>query len=522
MSADFEPQASQIFMAGERATPFRGVVGPLVRIFGHDVYDNWLLTPRAQKELRSVALLMTVIFAFDFGTWTLLFNSLFHASGNIFQISWATAGAVIGAFLVALAVIIFERGFFCHDTSGHPFRTILALVMRIAVIAAAALITAQPVELMAFRGPIRTRRHEEQLRQEIVEKETLIGEAETEGKVIASKIVQLPQDIENLPINDQRKAAKLRLARADDTLRDATSAAQQAQNDQRAAKHAIESSNRELEKQQADLRSRIASGTDASDPKLKAAQQRVEDLKDAVRRAQTSTDTADQRAAAAASAIISAHQEVAAASEAARQAGLDVTQALNQMTQHFEEQKDLSTRRRDDLRKYIGAVRKHGMEDDGVRWPAFDKNSPPYFYKLNLGNVYEQLQVINDLRAERAAQWPAVSDKEKKDFVKTYGLEDDDSAAAKARRADLAHIVKQGYWAALAIALVIPTLVLATKLLLIEDLKAYYSTARQAAAGNPHAIAVMPQPGQSWISRLGASLREFWILLRSRSSQVQP
>lgn len=116
-------------------------------------------------------------------------------------------------------------------------------------------------------------------------------------------------------------------------------------------------------------------------------------------------------------------------------------------------------------------------------------------------DIFEQLRVLNDLRHGEPPRWKGVSEEEIAEIGDQFGLRDisEQDAIARRRAAQNAIVFNFTYFLVYFIALVIPLLVIAVKLLLSEELEAYYSISQQNASGNTEAksyIAVMAEVGQ--------------------------
>src|ERR1039457_6816471 len=155
---------SRIFLAPTRSRVLGKTLGRLVQWYGLDVYGTAQLTQRPKFDMYGVAAILTVIFLFDLGAWSLLFNMILHA--GIMENTKSTFLAVLAGLIFASATLIYERQFMTADTSsatGLKRRLFiwLAIFLRLSVLGAAALVTSQPMELLVFDGAIADRIHEE-------------------------------------------------------------------------------------------------------------------------------------------------------------------------------------------------------------------------------------------------------------------------------------------------------------------------------------------------------------------------
>jgi len=141
------------------------ILGTLVRLYKLDVYGLEYLTRRARYTMEMASVILSVIFLFDFFLWFVLLNLIFHkgeaGAGGLLLI---TELSVIPAFLAlcfALVSTIFEANIFTADLSEVRLKTMLSLSGRVILIIVAALITAEPLHIMIFDGPIAERWRQE-------------------------------------------------------------------------------------------------------------------------------------------------------------------------------------------------------------------------------------------------------------------------------------------------------------------------------------------------------------------------
>src|SRR5258706_2192457 len=137
--------------------------------------------------MRNAAVVMLVVYIFDFCAWLLFFNSVFHSQDDVLKRDELTILAGVFALLLSTATIIYERDFFCHDPDETRWRRGWALAIRLTVIAVTALATASTVDILLFRGPIRERIHQESVLStltaqwhKIEEQRTIAGDAQKE------------------------------------------------------------------------------------------------------------------------------------------------------------------------------------------------------------------------------------------------------------------------------------------------------------------------------------------------------
>lgn len=440
-SRDETPQP-RLLLAPSRGQELHGLLGGLARSFHLDVHGSSLLTRRAATEMGYVALMLTIIFVFDLAAWTLLWNMIFHA-GKMHIGLW-TPVAVFCGLIFAAMIFIYERQFMTADTYGRWRSVWWPVTIRLIVIAVAAAITTQPIEVMVFKGPIERRVHEESVRVEALSRLSALEKAQekTRGALGLRDTVEWTdnEDAKNKSEEARQVASSLRAQRA------------------------------------------------AEERNLRAAQASLSSARSSLSRARTPGQVAyaNSRIAAASNRVSQAQSNITSLDEKLR-GSEDSEKYWNE--QHNVKSTELKSKQQT-------------AENDVKRlqdWIAQIRKSPPgeVVYE-NTGNAdkwqfrdheydfFQRLGVINDLYYGRPARWPDASLEDRQKLSDEYGLKDiglDDEEAHARRMAD-AHTFQWSYWAVVGIAAVIPLLVLALKGLLPKDLKIYYSTKKQRDAGN--------------------------------------
>ena len=106
----------------------------------------------------------------------------------------------------------------------------------------------------------------------------------------------------------------------------------------------------------------------------------------------------------------------------------------------------------------------------------------------------DRLSVVQDLVHGNPARWPAASPQIRQQVVEVFGLPDPDEEVLGAERT--ASTYKMHYWMAFLVALAIPLLTIAFKIISPPELRRYYSGECQVLAGNVDAARDMwSQPG---------------------------
>ncbi len=141
-------------------------LGWLPRRLGLEHYSPQLLTRKIATELTVIAALLVAIFAFEFAAWAFFFNGIFV--GDLGRFHGAGTPAAIGLALVFAGVIFyFERQVITADslrlTDEQRKR---AQRIRVLSILVAGFIIAHAVDLLAFKVPVATKAHREEVHEE--------------------------------------------------------------------------------------------------------------------------------------------------------------------------------------------------------------------------------------------------------------------------------------------------------------------------------------------------------------------
>ncbi len=547
----------RVVLAPAPTNTLTGPLGKLSRFLGLDVYGNSLLNRRGLLEMNFTALLLAIIFSFELGAWTLLFNAIFHS--ELLAFGWATVAAVIPASFFAGAVLVYERSFITTDTTAGFLRLILPVGTRLAVIGASALITAQPVELLIFRGQILQRVHEEGIRGEVIARREQLKKAREKEELNREELLKL--ETGEIILREDTLLREKDVARQEE--RDKKSELER--NLQRAQRN-VNYWNRIVLEREESVRS--ARRRPTSTP------EEIQTLRDSVQQARNNlggwTNRRDQ-----------AQQDL----EVTNQRIVDFTNDLEQLKQEFDTQRDeardlrlaggsLAAAEQSRLLEWINQLRKVepgdaepvaevlvaaraaaaggspvAADDSPAAVDASATNGDglepattavePYRYWFPDYDFFEQLRVLRDLRKGFPSTWPGIGVDDAQALGTTYGLESirpcrgqdvisggpSISVDPKCdperwnRHLQQAQQFEWSWRVVYAIAIVIPLLVIATKLLMTPELKAYYSSAHQAAAGNADAIAFESGKDKVDASRPRSS---FWTWLAGNRPQVTP
>lgn len=178
-----EKKYPPIILRRNRKRELRNFLEKFADLIGLLPYGTSNLLEQARGYLQAASILMLMIFTFDFLAWGVLFNLIFHQGK--FEISNLGFIAAFLAFLLATSILIFEITIFTADFSklkenmkqlgfwkavklnGYVSSS---LGIRIVIVLISALITAQPLHILVFDGPISKRAKEEQ----VIQKASLI------------------------------------------------------------------------------------------------------------------------------------------------------------------------------------------------------------------------------------------------------------------------------------------------------------------------------------------------------------
>lgn len=229
MSAPQTNNAPKLYLSpasGHRATDptsygLTGILGKLACRFGLDVHGPTGLTRSAAVEMKFAAFLLAVIFSFDWLAWSLLWNVVFNQ--GLFSFNLHTFGALIAGLIFAMATLVYERQFLTSDTSDKGMRKVFAVCIRILVLGIAAIATSQPIELLIFNGPIQERVHEEGVRHTAASKLSSLEEVQKNARLGGLATIGVKEERRDartglLTAERERKAKEDELKRQQETL----------------------------------------------------------------------------------------------------------------------------------------------------------------------------------------------------------------------------------------------------------------------------------------------------------------
>lgn len=435
----------RLALAPARGQELTGILGELAKVYLLNVNGTSLLTTRAAMEMKLIAVMLTINFIFDLVVWTSLWNMVFYTG------KWVLGPRSLLAFfcglLFAAIIFVYERQFMTADTYRRWRKVWAPVMIRIAIIGVAAAITTQPFEVMIFSGPVERRIHEESVRVEALSRLHALEDASRKSRASGLQGTAVALTLE------EAKAAR-------DKARDETTKfkieAQEARTDQRNAEAAIRSAQQQL------ARARTRGQSIGASRRLAAARERFENARSAGDRAEAQAKESEKT------------EELREQDVGAAQGAVEGEEKLNE--------KEVKR-----LQDWIAQIRN---TKPGVKVIENREESPKWEYEDQDYDFFQRLGVINDLYYGRPARWLGINPQERTRLSQAYSLSEadiNDPLTREREEAD-AKTFKYSYWAVIGVAAVIPLLLLALKGLLPIDLKRYYSTEAQQAAGNYEAL----------------------------------
>jgi hypothetical protein len=431
---DPSPKTMKVYLSPQGTGDLEGVLGLMARVYRLDTNGQSLLTRSAAFEMRFVAVMLTVIFLFDFAAWTLFWNMIFY--GGHLGIGLKTPLAMILAGLIATMVVLYERGFMVSDMSqlfrsgGATIKLLGALVLRIAVIAVSAYVTAQPVEIVAFSGAIENRVHDESVLREAVGRLRDLRKSELEAKGLADSIQTREfKDAKEKLNNAQAENGKLRAR-----LESSKQAESAAMGNLQAARAAYGASRNKA----------------AAQRRISAAAGRLEEARRDVSNAQGALQAHDGTIAGATSDKESQQKKIEELQEQGKENVERVRDWLIQLKNEGRRQEDVAEK---------------GTRQD--HWTFRDQEY----------DFFQRQSVIDDLYYGRPPRWKDASEEDKQEIAGKFGF--GETQEELERRIIEANTFAKSYKGVFMVAFVLPLLVMAYKLLFPKDLTNYYSNDMQ-------------------------------------------
>lgn len=447
---------------------------PLARFFKLDVWGPSQLNTRARFEMASAAALLAIVFLFEFVAWSTLFNVIAHAG------TWTLGGKTLVALcfgaVFASAVLLFERGIITADLTGRSSAFSVAVLVRLVVICASALATAQPVELLVFGQEIDGRLRDEAVRAEAVRQ---LGEEQRDSEAgqashmeTAKAKVKQTDNYRQLE-NQEKKVAELEAETANLDLKVA---------ELRAQREALE---KQVSGQAAMFKAILGKDEEARSSRETEDLRRLNSTLPPARRklADLTVDVNTYD-----SVVTKKRAELNEARERKDARVKEIDAAIKAEADKLERQDEATKQRSSDRREWLRAIQRAPV---GTRVEPFGNVHQGPWNPYEAGFV-RRLEVLTDLRRGESPTWGDVPRGVRERAAQVFGIaertDDEDSRRRLAARAQNFRFV---YAIAFVVALVLPLLTLAFKLLMGRELRLYYSTLAQARGGNPEAIAVI-------------------------------
>lgn len=435
----------------------------LVRKLGLDVYGTSLLTERGKAELTALAGMLGVVALFDWLAWTFLFNAILHSRATELGLKTLIAAGL--ASLITAMMIFFERGFLTMDLTRQKGKVTLRLAVRILLILTAAVVTAKPVELMAFQPAIEARTHEEKVTTYAINLLLRINELEAAQTNLAPV---RRSDVESCQTYASLNGRELELAKLQSQLESLRAAERSASRDLEALRAA-------------------AAGVDASEDHANQVAQ-------AEQRLRRATGALGEKRAAVENGRIELEflqgKHPGLKETCGRDFEVSQTDRESRLTGFAAEQGK--------IREHLNILRR--SDPGSVEGLSVQVGNQPFTYHFTEYDVWNQLRILDDLLEGRPAHWQGGLDPKVMAQAEVLDLkpppdcqsvscnpaENRDWAALQAQ----AERYSRWSWAVFAIAVLVPCLALLIKAFAPLDMVHYYSLASQYRAGHPDAIKV--------------------------------
>lgn len=476
------PPAIYMRMPGDSPKE-RPLLDGLVEFFDLRVYGNCGLNGCARTAMRRGATLLAVAFVFDLMAWTILFTLIFH--GGNFEISLLTPIAVLLAILLSIATLSFEATLFTADMSRWTRRTLTGLAGRLTLIGVFAVLTAQPIHVLLFDGPIQRRAQQEQA----IEQALVIAHEITSSRQDVDALLsgEAPTGFELIEADQSKDAeqANARVAELEASISGAQATKARATKTMARAETQIETYSR-----------RLASGGTDEERDLWA--KRLEGNRAAYNKARAEAENAESE-------LTQLSVRLGSAGKARESARTDLNDTRVRQGQAVIAAREKAKALAEHLRQFVSNIYNGAPGEtitDSLTGRTF--TARPY-------DFFERLRVLDDLCAGRLPRWPSgeVSQEELavlKDELKLPtippGAEASDAQRTLWDRANddmtrEAVSLRVIWWVTQAIGMFVPLLTLLYKLMLPQDLTQYYSVAWQLQIGNPevHFLDEEREPG---------------------------
>jgi hypothetical protein len=141
----------------------------------------------------------------------------------------------------------------------------------------------------------------------------------------------------------------------------------------------------------------------------------------------------------------------------------------------------------------MGRIKQAPLSEGVSGVPGIGEDWNPY----QAAGFVRRLTVLGELLESKPPAWPPGDAEHRKEAAKMFELTDMDvqDAPTQERMRQRTSALNRLYHVSFFVALIIPLLTIAFKLLLARELGLYYSTSAQARAGNPDAVEVAQAEG---------------------------
>jgi hypothetical protein len=424
----------------------------LERLVTLDSWGHTLFSTRVQDGMALAYLILGVIFVFELLAWSLLFNFVFY--GGKFGAGWLTLPAIGLGLLWGLGIFAIDKSVITADLTRPGFGKWWGFFGRALLVAASALLTAQPIHQLFFKSQI----------EERIKDETLRAEAVAQNDRYQRERAELEKNNALAPVPEEARRQR----------REAEAQKDQADNDVRQAEQAVIRREGEFQGALAERDQRLSVlrrfRANGDEEAARAAESRFDAQEAVVARARTLLD--DARAARD-NVRNEADKAERARERALKLYGEDVDRSDKDRKGKYDDAK----KRRAAYETAMDRLRSANFGDT-----VLDVSGQP----VRWGNdgFIDREQILWQLIDGQPARWPPGVPPEKQAEIATWaGMPMPSIAAAEA--ANSIRIPALGLFL---IAGAIPLLSIAFKLLMSEELKTYYSLEAQARSGNQEAL----------------------------------
>lgn len=494
-SASFRPDIYLRSLPRERPT---GVLDTLVWFFMLDVYGPSGLSERARIGLRRGALLLAIVLGFDLLAWTVFFNLVFH-QGN-FALSGLSLLAVVLASMLSAVTVLFEANLFTTDLTpigklyrrshadgqprapGEAIGLLAGIGGRLIIIFGAAFLTAMPLHVLLFDGPIRERALEEQAQ----ERALLLVRAYLDEQDTMTRIVGGPAEDPSVNAGVPVERAMI------DNKRDATDEkVKQAKAELAKAQQAVEDATKKV----ARLNQEIRRARDNS----RMFAQRAKRGRDPITDEAVSPDQiATWRSASGyhATRANNKREELAVAEVEVEEKRTLRDRAQASLQAATSEADDVKRSTTEEIKRIVGT--KQGTMKEIIDFINAIRTSSPngyqeivssggnYTYRFNAPPFFERLRMLDDLTEGLPPRWPTgTPSPEEIDLLDAQLHMDHPDALDYEVELRESERLWTMWWATLAVGMIIPVIAFLFKLMIPKDLKDYYRPSFQFRQLNP-------------------------------------